>query len=180
MNMNKENGVTLLELMTVVAIIGILATMAIPYFHFTPEARVKAAANDIAGILNNARMTAIAKNTSAVIKFNETADSCYFDPANTSSSCEWNGKIDISFPEPSATKYSQQPRFFDVQGPERWVIFNSAGVPTDLSQVDGEESVYLSYKNVPNIKEYRVTVQKFSGKITVEYWDGVSSWVSLY
>ena len=78
--------------MTVVAIIGITAALAIPYFHFTPESRVKAAANDIAGILNNARMTAVANNTNAVVKFNDSADTCYFNPQNTSSNCEWNGK----------------------------------------------------------------------------------------
>lgn len=164
--------------MTVVAIIGIAVALAMPYFHFTPESRVKAAANDIAGILSNARMTAVANNATEVVKFNDAADTCYFNPANTSTSCEWSGKINIFFPAAGSVGSQYATPSFDVQGSERWVQFNSRGVPSGFHNV--EEAVYLQYRNDPSSKIYKVTVGQFTGMVTITYWDGVSKWVSLY
>lgn len=166
--------------MTVVAIIGIMVTMAIPYFHFTQDSRVKAAADDIAGFLSNARMTAVANNTTETVKFNDTADTVYFDPADTSSSCEWSGKVDIFFHATGAAgSQYETPSFSDtLHSPERWVQFNSRGVPTGFH--NPEEAVYLQYKNDPKTKIYKVTVGEFTGMVTIKYWDGVSKWVPLY
>ena len=166
-------------MMTVVAIIGITAAIAIPYFNFTPDSRLKSAADDIAGILSNARMTAVANNATETVKFDDAADTVYFNAANNSNNCDWNGKVDIFFYQNASGPYNNLYNLSDIQGPERWVQFSPMGVPVLNTFTNPEESVFLQYKNDPKTKIYKVTVEKYTGMITITYWDG-ASWASLY
>ncbi len=68
--MRQAKGFTLLELMIVIAIIGIMAAVAIPNFRDSlPKSRVNAAARELFTEMQLARMKAISENNYYVITF---------------------------------------------------------------------------------------------------------------
>lgn len=61
---SKERGLSLLELMTVAAIMGIAAAIAVPYFaKSSAQAQLKQAVIELTANLNLARMAAMSRNT---------------------------------------------------------------------------------------------------------------------
>jgi type IV fimbrial biogenesis protein FimT len=66
----KEYGFSLVELMVVVGIIGLLATVGFPYFATAiDDYRLKAAARDVYSDLQKARLQAIKENTLICVNF---------------------------------------------------------------------------------------------------------------
>ena len=64
----KEHGVTMAELLTVVAVVGIISAVGTPYFmRYVQSAALKAAAQELATIISGARQLAIARNTSVCV-----------------------------------------------------------------------------------------------------------------
>lgn len=76
--MNKDNGFTLLELIVVIGIIGIIASISIPVFSvWLPNYRLKSAAQDIFSNMQQARHEAIRANETYRIKFDPKAPGSY-------------------------------------------------------------------------------------------------------
>ena len=70
MSDKRESGFTLIEMMIVIAVLGIMAMIAIPSFmSLLPGMRLNGSARDIFVTMNQTRMQAVARNTVGVIKF---------------------------------------------------------------------------------------------------------------
>jgi prepilin-type N-terminal cleavage/methylation domain-containing protein len=73
--MRKESGFTLIELMVVIAIVAILASLAIPNFiSWLPKRHLQSAASDIQSTIQLARLEAIKANATVVLTFNPGGD----------------------------------------------------------------------------------------------------------
>lgn len=65
----NERGVTMAELLMVVAVIGIITAGGTPYFmRYMQSAALKAAAQELATIISGARQLAIARNTNVCVQ----------------------------------------------------------------------------------------------------------------
>lgn len=76
----RESGFSLMELVVVMAVLATLAAIAIPAFAgWLPNFRLKNAARDVASNLQLARLTAVKKNVTCPIAFNQIIGGDLFD-----------------------------------------------------------------------------------------------------
>ncbi len=74
MRLNNEHGLTLIEVVTVVALIGLLAAIAIPNFlNWLPNMRLKEASRDLYSLMQKARLEAAQRNQPVVLVFTPVA-----------------------------------------------------------------------------------------------------------
>jgi len=85
MKMFRKYGFTLLELMIVIAVMGILATIAAPNFmRYMAERRLNGAARMVMSDLMNARMLAVTLNRNVQVTFSTSASAFYtYDAVGT-------------------------------------------------------------------------------------------------
>ncbi|MCX5880490.1 MAG: GspH/FimT family pseudopilin [Deltaproteobacteria bacterium] len=72
--MQKDNGFTLVEMMTVIAIMAIVSAIAIPNFYsYAAGMKLRNAGRDLYSTLQNTRMNAIRQNVRWAVRFNGAA-----------------------------------------------------------------------------------------------------------
>jgi type IV fimbrial biogenesis protein FimT len=78
--MRKEAGVTLMEVLVVVAIIGILTAIAVPnWLSWRANAKINGAVTNLRGDLEMAKMRAIKENASVAILFTSNGYTIFVD-----------------------------------------------------------------------------------------------------
>lgn len=95
--MNNQKGMTLIELIIVVVIMGVMFILAIPTFTSTSHSKLKAAVRDVATEMQMARMKAIYQNKEHAVVFSDSGSSPFgykLQIANSAScdtyaSCTW-------------------------------------------------------------------------------------------
>ena len=95
--MKRQNGFTLMELMVVVAIIGILSAVAVPNFiSYRSNQRLGASAREILAAVKDTRLRAINEQATTVITFDVANDSylAFVDDGNGSADGDLDGVLD--------------------------------------------------------------------------------------
>ena len=125
MAMRSDAGFSMMELMTVLAIVAILSTMAVPaLFKWGAKHRVGNAARDVKSTLEFARMNAIKTNADVTVNFDWANERMTVDSGGTTlSTLQMPGDVDL--------------KDSDLGTP---VTFNGHGFSSDSGQIRVENS----------------------------------------
>lgn len=155
---NRESGLTFIELMTVVAVIGIVAAMAVPSFlGYMPKLRVKAAARDVVSQLRLARSRAVAERRPFGVAFN-LADNSIFTFADTDDPASQTYSTSDSVV--SADTLNADVDLSSCTYANNCVVFNSTGAAStsgDLQVVTGDGSILMSINVLASTGRVRLT-----------------------
>jgi len=157
-----QDGVTLLELMTVIAIVAILATIAVPNFQVQlKNNRVASLNNELVALLTFARSEAVRRSVPVTVQL------------NIESATDWNLMVLNPETGDEARQTSNNRIEMTTDSTEQLLVFNSrgylaleAGSPDDWNPT----GVHLCFKHVSaaNERQQRVMHILPTGQINVE------------
>lgn len=171
----KQSGFTLIEMMTVVAIVGIMAAIAVPSFNgMMQRAKLKAAGREIAMELILARATAISHGAKQAVSFNPKTGAC--DGTMT-----FPGKAEVSLADKKYSGIGFQHtsgdpiQFADKDGnATNDIIFNPDGtLENDNAALYGNAvgKIYLLDTRNSGNNKMTIEVNQFTGMVSLaEGW----------
>jgi prepilin-type N-terminal cleavage/methylation domain-containing protein len=127
--MRNESGLTLFELMVVVGIMAILASVAVPGFlGWLPKYRMRSAADEVLSTLQQAKLRAVRENGIVSVNFDFVNDSYLMFLDNGAGANAGNGTQEAG---EATVKNGQMPAGIDLQnsGLGALVRFNPRGFP---------------------------------------------------
>lgn len=142
---HNQRGITFIELMTVVAVIGIMSAMAVPSFlSYMPKLRVKSAARDVVSQLRLARSKAVSERRPYGVAFNIGNKSMImFADTNDPPSQSYS----VSDSLINADTLNSQIALNSCTYANNCVVFSSTGAAStsgDLQVVTGDGSIIMS------------------------------------
>ncbi len=97
--MRKKSGFTIIELMVIIAIISILATVAIPnFFQWRPKRQLSAATKDVFAVMQYARSRALKDNVSVGLLLDTANEEYTIFLDNGAGGNAKNGDLDVDEP----------------------------------------------------------------------------------
>lgn len=163
---NKNSGFTLVELMVVIAVIGIMAGIAIPnFFSFLPKSRLRSAARDIVSCLQEMKLRAIKENATTVIVFDLANDRYTAFVDNGPGAAAGNSALDASESIIKQETLASDLDMYNTSFVANTGGFTARGLPRNAG------TVFIRYSNT----DYRRVIVNTAGNIRIEMSaDGVN------
>ena len=143
--MRKNSGFTLMELMVVIALIGVLASLAVPeYINWLPRYRAKKAAMELSGQLHKVKLKAVRENRSHGVYFDSNSDRYYVLTGDGTNNM-WDGP-------PAAGGDDDTERFVDLPAYGSGIRFANVS-----PGVNGEPLLVFESRGICNAMQIDVT-----------------------
>ncbi len=143
--MHKNSGFTLIEILTVIAIIAVVASIVLPnVIAWLPRYRLNSGAEDIQSTLQLARLGAVKENTNATVTFN-TANNSFLAAINGRTIR--NGTLPAGIRIDSVTSPASQVRF-DSRG----LANTSTGDIRVINTQGGEKTISVNIVGTTSIQ----------------------------
>ena len=184
---SRQGGFTLLEIMVVVAVVGIVALMGLPALqNMILRSKHEGAARRISMLIHQAKMEAVKQSVSTVVAIDPTADSVSafadvnadgdfkFDPDSSADYRTTDYRIGATFSLPAGVSFAAHDGTSDAKVADGFLDVPWSGTNVAVFDSDGSVRVLGAFRTGDlegNFLEVRVEPQA-TARVEVRKWDG--------